>query len=421
MKTWTQNLKHLTAAEYQFLRTMCRLSKNVYNESIYNIRQQYFSEGTYLRYEANYHQMKTSENYSLLGANIAQQSMRQADASFKSFFGLLKLAKSGKYESWKIKLPKYLPKNGFYKICIAQAGIKNGKFLVPTSPAMKKRTDVRLRISIPEYLHDKKIHQIHIIPRHNGKYFEVAYMFDDIISGTKISLDYDKALGIDLGVNNLATCATNDGESFIIDGRTLKSINQWYNKELARLSSIKDHQGIKKFTNRQYLVTRKRNNRVKDYMYCAAKRIVDYCCQNSIGNIVVGYNDGFQTKVNLGKVNNQNFVMIPFGKFKNRLEYLCDQYGINFYLQEESYTSKASFFDNDFIPKWNPLTPVQQEFSGRRVKRGLYITSKGKRINADVNAALNIIRKSNLVGITALQARGAANPPMRIRNLSNFA
>ena len=286
---------------------------------------------------------------------------------------------------------------------------------------MKKRTDVRLRISIPEYLHDKKIHQIHIIPRHNGKYFEVAYMFDDIISGTKISLDYDKALGIDLGVNNLATCATNDGESFIIDGRTLKSINQWYNKELARLSSIKDHQGIKKFTNRQYLVTRKRNNRVKDYMYCAAKRIVDYCCQNSIGNIVVGYNDGFQTKVNLGKVNNQNFVMIPFGKFKNRLEYLCDQYGINFYLQEESYTSKASFFDNDFIPKWNPLTPVQQEFSGRRVKRGLYITSKGKRINADVNAALNIIRKSNLVGITALQARGAANPPMRIRNLSNFA
>ena len=130
MKTWTQNLKHLTHDEYEFLRKMCRLSKNVYNESIYNIRQHYFSEGTYLRYEANYPLMKTSENYSLLGANVAQQSMRCADQAFKSFFGLLKLAKSGKYESWRIRLPKYLPKDGFYKVCFAQVRINNGKFKV---------------------------------------------------------------------------------------------------------------------------------------------------------------------------------------------------------------------------------------------------------------------------------------------------
>ena len=202
MKTWKQNLKHLTSREFEFLRMMCRLSKDVYNESLYNIRQHYFSEGSYLRYEANYPLMKSSENYSLLGANIAQQSMRCADTSFKSFFGLLKLAKSGKYESWKIRLPKYLPKDGFYKLCLTQAGIKNGSFLVPTSPSMKKKIDVRLRISVPKYLLDKKIHQIHIIPKHNGHYFEVAYMFDDVEETAKFELDGNKALGIDFGINN---------------------------------------------------------------------------------------------------------------------------------------------------------------------------------------------------------------------------
>lgn len=415
LKTWKQNLKHLTSNEFEFLRMMCRLSKNVYNESLYNIRQHYFSEGAYLRYEANYPLMKSSENYSLLGANIAQQSMRCADTSFKSFFGLLKLAKSGKYESWKIRLPKYLPKDGFYKLCLTQAGIKNGSFLVPTSPSMKKKTDVRLRIAVPKYLLDKKIHQIHIIPKHNGHYFEVAYMFDDVEDDRNFELDGNKALGIDFGINNFATCVTDSGESFIIDGRKIKSINQWYNKQLARLSSIKDKQKIKKFTKQQYLITRKRNNRVQDFMYCAAKYIVNYCLSHKIGNIVVGYNDGFQDRVNLGRVNNQNFVMLPYGKFKNRLEYLCNKHGIHFQQQEESYTSKASFFDNDEIPKWNPLNPVSAEFSGKRVTRGTYKTSTGYKLNADVNGALNILRKSNLVDLSVLQASGEVNTPLRIR------
>lgn len=421
MKTWTQNLKHLTHDEYEFIRKMCRLSKNIYNESIYNIRQHYFSEGSYLRYEANYPLMKTSENYSLLGANVAQQSMRCADQAFKSFFGLLKLAKSGKYESWRIRLPKYLPKDGFYKVCFAQAQIKDGKFKVPISFEMRKQTEVRLRISIPKYLLDKKIHQIHIIPKHNGNYFEVVYVFDDMEEKNEFKLDNAKALGVDFGINNFATCVTNEGNSFIIDGKKLKSINQWYNKELSRLSSIKDKQKIKRFTKKQYLIARKRNNRIKDFMYCAAKHIIRYCLNNNIGNIIVGYNNGFQDRVNLGKVNNQNFVMLSFGRFKNRLEYLCNQYGINFVQQEESYTSKASFFDNDRIPKWNPLNPTETKFSGKRIKRGLYRTKAGITVNADVNAALNILRKSNLVDLKILQARGVVNPPLRIRKFSNFA
>ena len=414
MKSWKQNLKHLTSKQYQMLREMCHLSKDVYNESLYNIRQHYFSEGSYLRYEANYPLMKTSENYRRLGANIAQQTMRNADYSFKSFFGLLKLAKSGKYESWRIRLPHYLPKDGLFKLCLTQAQIRDGKFRVPVSPELRKEYPEKVLIGIPEYIRDKKIHQIHIVPRHNGKFFEVVYMFDDE-EPEQVKLSNSKFLGIDLGVNNLATCVTNEGESFIIDGKKLKSTNQWYNKELSRLSSIKDKQKIKGFTNQQYLITRKRNNRVQSYLYCAAKRIIQYCLDNRIGNIVVGYNDGFQENPNLGKVNNQNFVMIPFGKLKSRLEYLCKQYRINFILQEESYTSKASFFDNDEMPKWNPQNPKQGNFSGKRVYRGLYKTLTGYTFNADVNGALNILRKSKLVDLSVLQGRGAVNTPLRIR------
>lgn len=414
MKSWKQNLRHLTSKQYQMLREMCHLSKNVYNESLYNIRQHYFSEGSYLRYEANYPLMKTSENYKRLGANVAQQTMRNADYSFKSFFGLLKLAKSGKYESWRIRLPHYLPKDGLFKLCLTQAQIKDGKFRVPVSPELRKEYPEKVMIGIPEYIRDKKIHQIHIVPKHNGKFFEVVYMFDDE-EPEQVKLDGLKFLGVDLGVNNLATCVTNEGESFIIDGRKLKSINQWYNKDLARLSSIKDKQKIKGFTNQQYLITRKRNNRVQNYLYCAAKKIIQYCLDNQTGNIVVGYNDGFQENPTLGKVNNQNFVMIPLGKLKSRLEYLCKQYGINFVLQEESYTSKASFFDKDEMPQWNPQNPKQGSFSGKRVHRGLYKTSTAYTFNADVNGALNILRKSKLVDLSVLQCRGDVNTPLRIR------
>lgn len=414
MKTWKQNLKHLTVEQYQMLRELCSLSRAVYNESLYNIRQHYFEEGSYLRYEANYYLVKNSNNYRRLGANVAQQSMKGADASFKSFFGLMKLAKSGKYQGWKIRMPKYLKKDSFFKIVFSQAQISDDKFRVPISFDMRKDYPQPMFIKIPPYIRDKKIRQIHIVPKYNGRYFEVRYMFDDI-DESKPELDATKVLGIDLGVNNLATCVTNTGESFIIDGKKLKSINQWYNKELSRLSSIKDQQGIKCYTKRQYTLTTKRNNRVNNYIYCAAKKIVNYCVNNKIGNIVVGYNDGFQSRSNLGRINNQNFVMIPLGRLKHRIEYLCNQCGINFFLQEESYTSKASFFDNDKMPKWNPQNPEEAKFSGKRVYRGLYITSKGIQLNADVNAALNILRKSNLTDLKVLQARGAVSSPLRFK------
>ena len=159
----------------------------------------------------------------------------------------------------------------------------------------------------------------------------------------------------------------------------------------------------------------KRNNRVNDYLSKTARMIINYCIENDIGKIVIGYNVTFQRNSNMGKVNNQNFVNIPYGKLRDKLEYQCDMYGIEYILQEESYTSKASFFDRDDLPIYNADNPQEYIFSGRRVKRGLYRTKKGKLINADVNGALNILRKSNAVDLNVLCDRGELDTPKRIR------
>ncbi len=238
-------------------------------------------------------------------------------------------------------------------------------------------------------------------------------------SGKRIkrrNLDKNHALAIDFGINNLATCVTSKGKSFIIDGKKLKSINQWFNKENARLQSIKDKQKYgKKPTLRQKYLYASRNNKVNDYMSKTARKIIDYCLENNIGTLVCGYNETFQRNSNIGKANNQTFVNIPFGKLREKLEYLCKLYGLIFVEQEESYTSKSSFFDMDILPKFEADDSQNYSFSGKRIKRGLYQTSKGYIFNADVNGVLNILRKSNVVDLEVLYTRGAVDTPERIR------
>ena len=147
----------------------------------------------------------------------------------------------------------------------------------------------------------------------------------------------------------------------------------------------------------------------------AAKYVINYCLNHDIGTLVVGYNETFQNLSKLGCVNNQNFVNIPFGKFRDKLRYLCELNGITFIKQEESYTSKSSFFDNDRLPVYNADNVKEYRFSGRRIHRGLYRTKSGMLFNADVNGALNILRKSNVVDCKILYNRGEVNTPVRIR------
>lgn len=413
--TIKQQVKHLTKEEYNILRELCKISKNLTNQAIYNVRQYYFQEKQYLRYESNYHEMKYLENYKLLNADISQQTLKNVDQMFKSFFALIKLAKQGKYNFKHIRLPNYLPKNSYSNLIIGQVRIKDDNILmIPYSNTFKKKYKVnRINIKIPQVLENKEIKQIQIIPKFNARFFEIQYTYE--IQEENIKLNTNNALAIDLGVNNLCTCITNTGKSFIIDGKKLKSINQFFNKQNTKLRSIKDKQNILRQTKQQFLISRKRKNRIDDYINKTCRYVINYCLSNNIGTLVVGYNQSFQCKANLGKRNNQIFTQLPFGKIREKLEYLCKRYNINYILQEESYTSKASFFDNDELPIYNADNPQTYEFSGKRIKRGLYQTKNNYLFNADCNGALNILRKSSVVDLSILYGRGALDTPKRIR------
>ena len=410
--TLKQQVKHLSKKEFRNLKYLSHIAKNLTNEAIYNIRQYYFNKKKYLSYNENYKMLKNSENYKKLNSNMAQQILKEADGSFKSFFGLLKLAKNGQYNFKDIKLPKYLAKDGFTTLVIGFVRLKDDILIVPYSNSFKK-THQEVKIKLPPVLKGKKIKEIRIIPKQHSRYFEIQYTYE--VEEVQRELNKENALGIDLGIDNLCTCVTNNGASFIIDGRKLKSINQYYNKINAKLQSIKDKQKTSRTTLRQKRIARRRNNRIEDYLSKAARIIVNYCLNNDIGKIVLGYNEDFQRNSNIGSINNQNFVNIPYGKLRDKLIYLCKLYGIEFKLQEESYTSKASFFDGDEIPIYDKENPQEYIFSGKRIKRGLYQTSTGKLINADCNGALNILRKSKVVDLSVLYNRGELNTPKRIR------
>ncbi|KAB7707266.1 IS200/IS605 family element transposase accessory protein TnpB [Bacillus aerolatus] len=414
--TQSNQIRGLSKEQFKQLKEMCHYAKNLYNVGLYNVRQHYFTEKSFLKYESNYHVSKTNENYKLLQAGVSQQILKVVDRSFKSFFNLMKKAKKGEYRFRDIKIPKYLKKDGLFTLIFSTnaMAIKDGYFRVPVSNLYKKLNSEYkdILIPFPSRLEGKKMKEVRIVPRNNGQFFNIQYVYEQPYETTE--LDVDKALAIDIGLNNLASCVDTDGASFLVDGKRLKSINRLYNKKKARLQSVAMKQGMK-YTKQIGSITLKRNKQVNDYMKKSARIIINYCLKNKIGNLVVGYNDDFKRNINIGKKNNQQFTQISFGHLREQLLHLCERYGIEYVEQEESYTSKASFFDNDHLPKWKPADEEKHIFSGKRVKRGLYRTSTGYELNADVNGALNILRKSNLMDCKILQARGCLAHPLRIR------
>jgi len=411
--TVKQQVKHLSKEDYHSIKELCHVAKDLTNEAIYNIRQYFFAEGEFLKYEKNYTLLKNSPNYKTLNSNMAQQILKEVDASFKSFFGLLKLAKKGKYALKDCKLPYYLPKDGYTTLVIGFVRLNGNKLKLPFSNSFKK-THSAVEITIPPILLDKKIKEIRIIPKANARFFEIQYIYE--ANCIQRNLNPNNVLALDLGINNLITAVSSNGNSFIVDGRRLKSINQWFNKQNTRLQSINDKQRfVKKTTNRQKAIARDRNNKVNDYMNKAARIVIENCIANNIGVLVSGYNETLQKNSFFDKESSQNFVPIPYGLLREKLEYLCEQNGIIFMRQEESYTSKASFWDKDDLPSYNDDNPKSYAFSGKRIHRGLYKTANGKTLNADVNGALNILRKSNVVSLHALYSRGEVDTPVRIR------
>ena len=411
----TDILRNLTKEQYFCLKLMCQYSNNLYNVALYNIRQYYFQEKKFLTYENNYHTCKQNENYKLLQAGISQQILRVVDRNFKSFFNLIKKAKRGEYRFQDINLPKYKEKGGLFPLIInwGQTSKNKQDLCIPMSKKFLKEHNCRIKIAVCERLKDKEIKEIRILPCCNGQYFKIQYVFKGSVEDLK--LDKNNLISIDIGLNNLLTCVDYSGNSFIMDGKYLKSINQFYNKRLAYLQSIKDKQKIKQRTKRINNITLKRNNQCKDYINKTCSYVVKYCIKNNIGKLIIGYNQDFKKDLKFNKQNAQNFMQISFGNIRNQLKCLCEKYNIEYIEQEESYTSKASFLDLDELPVYNADNPFTGKFSGKRIKRGLYKSKNGKLLNADVNGACNILRKSKQNFNFEKLCRGLVYSPKRIR------
>ena len=401
-------IRGLTKAEYFQLRELCFFSNCLYNVALYNVRQQFFKDKTYLRFEDNYRECKENDNYKLLQSNMAQQTLRAVDFAFKSFFGSVGKVKSA-------RPPRYRKKGGLYNLTITgnSMSIRDGYLTVPQSRTYASvLNNHRIKIKVPKRLIGKNIKEIKIIPLYKGRAFKIAYCYE--VEEQDLQLNHNNSLAIDIGLDNLATCVTNFGTSFIMDGRKIKQINRNWNKRHAHLQSILMKQG--RYSSKLLeQITLKRNNRISDHLKKTARYIVNFCIANDIRTVICGCNPDFKRGINLGAKINQQFTQISFGALRRQLENLCSRYGMNYIEQEESYTSKASFLDLDEIPVYTAQTPYKGIFSGKRIKRGLYKSKSGRLINADVNGAANILRKSKQKVYFERLCMGLLDSPLRIR------
>lgn len=390
-------------------------SARLYNTCIYNIRQYYFDNNSYLNYTDQYHLIKDDINYKLLITDSAQQTHRLVDRNFKSFFSLLKLKNKGKYSD-RVNIPSYLGKEDGWSVLVAgrSARVKNNKIYVGLSKKFREEYGIDKRdiiFNLPKNLHNlTKLQQVQIKPIYGGKEYEliITYKKEQEIK----NLNKDNILGLDCGLDNLLTSYdVKNKSSFIIDGKPLKSINRFYNKQKGKLQSEYERNKLEnKNTKRFIKLSEYRKNYINNYFNQTVNRIVKYCINNGIGTIVIGDFKGIKDSINMGKKNNQNFVSIPFGILKRKLEAKCEYYGITYVLQEESYTSKCSSLDLESIKK-------HENYKGKRIKRGLYKTNNGELINSDVNGACNIIRKYKCKSgsdLSDTDVSGVINHPVRI-------
>lgn len=270
------------------------------------------------------------------------------------------------------KLPRYKKKDGCFPILFAKQSFGK-KFDYLKFPRVMK-FKIKTRISL------EQIKQIRIVPEATCFKCEIVYE-KEIVKNENLKIE--NKISIDLGVNNLATMYSNvDEKSFIVNGRPLKSINQFYNKKLAKLHSFAENKSSKRIKN----FTKRRNNKVKDYVHKASRWIINYCKDHNIGHLIIGKNDGWKQKSKMSKKVNQHFIGIPFEMLINQLIYKAEDVGIIVELTEESYTSKIDHLAGEEMKH-------HDNYLGKRVYRGLFQSSTGKVINADVNGAIGIMRK----------------------------
>lgn len=387
-----QTLIKLDQYDMRVLEFLATQSNKLRNCAIYLLRQAYFMFGEILDDQFGLHaELKTNPHYQIFYSQAAQQVCTEVAESFTSYKELLPLWHSRQLKD-KPKLPKYRKKDGLagwtYPKQALSFDIDTGLIRLPLGNTFKSEFGLdSLYITMPHNIRFEAIKELRILPRNRCFYAEFVYHKPQTES---VVLDKGRALAIDPGVNNLATCVPNTGDnSFIVDGFKLKSLTQWYNKQIATLKEGKP-QGF--WSDKLAHITEKRNRQVKDAVNKAGRFVINYCLKNNIGTVVFGWNQGNKDSIEIGKVNNQKIVQTPTARLKKRIKELCGEYGIDFVETEESYTSKASFLDGDSLPKYGEK-PDNWKPSGARPKRGQYKTKRGEFINADCNGAANIFRK----------------------------
>ena len=388
-------------SRYARIDHVCWLSKNLYNAGLYAIKQEFLRSGKWIRWIELNKQFLSENNvdYRALSAWSSNNILHRLDQNLKGYFSSIKAWKrDNKKFTGCPRFPRYKDKTkGRFAFVYASHTVRllDGMLYFPKKEGF---SPLRTRVT-------GGIHEVRFIPRHGYYVIEVVYEVPD----AEELPDSGRYLSIDLGLDNLATCYDSNGFSFIINGRSLKSINQYYNKRRGELQrSLQKQHGLN-HSRRLDRLTLRRNNKVDDYLHKASRLMVNYCRDHGINRIVVGYNPGWKDYINLGSVTNQNFVCLPHGRFVEMLRYKSKVLGIGFVDVNESHTSVCSSLDREAVCH-------HDVYVGKRIRRGLFRSGIGLLINADVNGSVNILRKvfGDDVAMRCLVNRGHVVCPVRV-------
>ena len=388
MTNKTRTERHIIKSSdnyFSLILSFCKLSKNLYNHANYLVRQEFMQNKKLLKYGDLDKLLKADAEYpdyqNMPTAQSAQQVLRLLDKSWKAFMVSIKdWSKHKEKYTGRPKLPKYLKKNSHYILILTNQNckMKDGKIHFPKVfqgfTVKPKFTDKENFVSFQ---------QVRLIPHRNRIVAEVVYNIDV----PELKSDNQRYIGIDIGVNNLATVCNNTGnKAFMINGKPLKSINQYYNKQISYYREVTKRINKVDYSKQMDRLTEKRNSKIDDYLHKASRYIINYCVKNDIHTIVIGKNKEWKQNSKLSKKENQNFVQIPFARLIEMIQYKAEEKGIAVILTEESYTSGTSFIDGE--------APVKENYNkARRIHRGLFVSNKGIKINADLNGAYQILKK----------------------------
>lgn len=383
---------------FDYCEEITTVSRQLYNTAQFTQRQGFFY-GWGTQTQASLDSLfKQNQNYKAMPAKVAQLVLKQNADAWIAYYKALSAYKLHRSKfTGRPKPPNYIDDKNLVKFnnqAIGKREFSKGSVVPSMSP---------IRIQVLPGLKFDDLREVRIIPKTGCFIIEVVYEIppkSDFFCSLSAGLD----AAIDIGLDNLATIVFNDLtiQPIIVNGKPLKSVNQFYNKQVAKFRGFLP-KGIGK-SRRIANIVRNRNQFVNSYLHQSTKMIVDEFLSLGVTHVSIGKNEQWKTRLNLGKRTNQNFTQIPHAKFIEMLTYKLERVGITVKVAEESYTSKASFIDWDIIPTYEPNNKVRHVFSGRRVKRAWYVSKHDFKIHADVNAGLNIGRKSNPEGFDCLKS-----------------